>query len=1097
MPENQLGRQYCIINSKKDGRQAPCMQLHLLLVHWLKKFHLMKVQSPHFSAAPFFISVCLSAVLWLIPAALYGQAGGHVVKGIVSSIEDRSPLVGVTVKIKGRATGTVTDAGGNYQITVESDQDTLVFSFVGYLSKAVPVAGAGKINPLLQPAAENLNELVVTGYMRQKKANLTGAISVVPEKELERNQGSTNIMQALQGKVPGLNVTTDGNPTGHVSIEMRGLTSVVGAPPLIVIDGVPAQGLNLRDINGGNIASMQFLKDAASASIYGAQGAGGVILIETKKGQAGNPTVRYSGSVGVAAFLNKVPMMNTQQYGRATWQAAVNGGFDPNTMTQIYDYKWHRDDEGLPVLDEVTPIAWLNDAHTMPSANTNWLDAISQLGIQNNHQITVSGGNKRSTSLLSLNYNENQGTQIHTGYRRFTVRLNTSYDLIKDHLRIGENIEFSRLRINDQNEMHNAMAEPPIVPVHTTDGGWGGSAVNLGMDDYWNPVRILTLNKDNYNKYNKLFGNVFADFHFLRHVTFHTQLGLVYTEGNHRTINFTFMEGGGKSNEINNVDQWYWNEATLDFTNTLDYHNQFGAHNIDVLIGMESNQYTTETTQANRQRLQYENYDYAYLNTATGNMSVTGGGDKYNFLSYFSKVNYVYDDRYLLSASVRYDGSSKFGINNRFGLFPAVSAGWRISEEDFFQSVQRISNLKFRVSWGVNGNSHIPTNAMMTYFLPDYNFTSYSLSGAETGALPSGFYKKLTGNPDLKWETSRQLDIGLDFGLFSQRLTGSADYYHKATNDMLFQPPYLGTIGEGGYQYVNAADMVNNGLELALTYQSNPSKAFTYSISANIAHNHNEISNLPTSVRFAYGGSSLKGDDIQGRPLHSYYGFITDGLFESEEEVENSPVQPGKGLGRIRYKDISGPDGKPDGVIDYDYDQTWIGCWDPDVTFGLTFTANYKQFDFYLFWQGVMGNTVYNGWKTYSDFWNVWVQQGFNHPTRILDAWSPSNPEATIPALSVSNANDELRSSTYFMESGSYLKLRNVQIGYRLPEAIIAPLGIQQFRIYVLALNSINIHKWWGDNAFTGPDPETPEGSDYSNPYVRPQTFKFGVDVTF
>jgi len=426
-----------------------------------------------------------------------------------------------------------------------------------------------------------------------------------------------------------------------------------------------------------------------------------------------------------------------------------------------------------------------------------------------------------------------------------------------------------------------------------------------------------------------------------------------------------------------------------------------------------------------------------------------------------------------------------------------VSAGWRLSEEDFMKSVTVVSDLKLRASWGKNGNSNIPTGATQTYFVSDYNGTSYGIAGNETGSNPSGYRRVQTGNPNLKWETTTQTDIGVDFGLLNRRIVGSIDYYHKHTNGMLFQPPYLGTIGEGGYKWVNAADMSNNGIELEIGYQSDPTRKFTYSIRGNIAHNKNKITNLPKSVQYSYGGSALKGDDIQGRPLDSYYGFITDGIFTSDDQVNNSAAQPGKGLGRIRYKDISGPGGKPDGKIDYDYDRTWIGSWDPSIEYGITFAANYKNFDFSLFWQGVAGNTVYDGWKSYSDFYNVWVQNGFNHPTRVLDAWSKANPNSKIPALSLINPNDELRMSTYFMESGSYLKLRNVQVGYTFPKRMVSAIGMEKLHFYLMAENVVLLKKWWGNNAFTGVDPETPNGSSYDNPYVRPQTFKLGVDVAF
>jgi len=1038
------------------------------------------------------LSVLLGALLLFSMAALAQR------KQITGKVIDASgaPIAGITVSIKGTSTGVTTGMDGVYKIDAAKGQ-VLVFSYVGKTPQEVIVGNSGVINVSMKEGdAFDLNQVVVTGYMTQKKADLTGAISVVSTQDLTKNHGTTNILESLQGAVPGMHITTDGSPVGNYGVQIRGMTSMNGASPLIVIDGVPTY-MNLRDINADNIASIQVLKDAASASIYGAQGAAGVILIETKKGQAGNAKITYNGSFGASAFLNKVKMMNTQQYGQALWQAAVNDGRDPNLATQIYTYDWHTDAGGIPRLDKVTPRKYLNADSTMLSANTNWLDAISQLGIQNNHQITISGGNEKATSLLSFNFFQNQGTQIYTGYKRFSLRVNTSYKTLGNHLTIGENLEASRMKLNDQNQMHQALVEPPIIPVHTTNGGWGGSAVALGMDDYWNPVRELTLNKDNGNNYNKIYGDAFASLTFLKHFTLRSQLGLIYTDGYHRTIQFTFQEGGGKFNPISSVDQWYWTESTLDLANTLSYKLSVGKHSLDAIAGMEATKYQTETMDANRQTIQFQNYDYAYVGNATGNINLGGSGNKYHALSYFSKFNYVYNSKYLLSASVRYDGSSKFGINNQYGVFPSVSAGWRLSEEDFMKSVTAVSDLKVRASWGMNGNSNIPQGATQTYFYSDYNSTSYGIAGNETGSNPSGFYRVQTGNPDLKWEATTQTDIGVDFGLLNRRIVGSIDYYHKHTSGMLFTPAYLGTVGEGGYKVVNAADMSNNGIELEIGYQSDPARKFTYSIRGNIAHNKNQITHLPKTVQYAYGGSALKGDDIQGRPLDSYYGFITDGLFTSDDQVTNSPTQPGKGLGRIRYKDLSGPNGKPDGNIDYDYDRTWIGSWDPKIEYGITFSANYKNFDFYMFWQGVAGNTVYDGWKSYSDFYNVWVQNGFNHPTRVLDAWSKANPNSKIPALSLINPNDELRMSTYFMESGSYLKLRNVQVGYTFPKKMTSAIGMERLHFYLMAENVLMLKKWWGDNKFTGPDPETPNGSSYDNPYVRPQTFKLGVDVSF
>lgn len=1045
----------------------------------------------------------ISASPCLRASASFSFRSQTEVSGKVTSADDGSPLPGVNVVVKGAPTiGTTTDSRGQFRLSVPDGNDTLVFSYIGYEERMVPLNGHTTVNVQLALSSKSLNELVVTGYMTQKKADLTGAVSVVSSAEIAKTHGATNVLTALQGKVPGMYITTDGDPAGNATgVQIRGLTSVNGAPPLIVIDGTPAPGMNLRDINANNIASIQVLKDAYSASIYGAQGAGGVILIQTKHGTPGKMTVTYNGTVGFSDWMNKPKLLNTQQYGQALWQAAINSGLDPNQATRIYTFQWHKNGQGVPVLDQVTPIKQFND--TMFSANTNWLKAISRPGLQMDHQITVSGGTDKSSTLFSLDYFENNGFIIYTGYKRYTARLNTNYKLINDHFNIGEDLEVSRMNIGTEpynGDIHQAMVEPSIIPVYTKNHGWGGTAVGLGMDDYWNPVRDLTLNKDNRNKYNKIIGDAHANIYFLKHFTFHTQLGLIYTEGYHRNIGFTFREGGGKVGTISSVDQWYWWETNEDWTNTLDYSQHIGKSEIDALIGTEASKYLTENMDGNRQGIQFQNYNYAYLSTATGNTSVSGSGDKYTFLSYFGKVNYVYDSKYLLSGSLRYDGSSKFGINNQFGLFPSLSAGWIISQEKFMQAVPSISSLKLRASWGVNGNSNIPTGATESLYAADYNSTSYAIAGNPTGNNPSGFYRLSTGNPDLKWETSKQTDVGIDFGFFNQRLTGTIDYYRKATNGMLFRPPYLGTIGEGGYEWVNAADMSDKGIELEIGYQSNPNKEFQWGISGNISHNQNRVTNLPVNVKYAYGGSAFKGDNIDGHPLHSWYGFIADGLFKTQKEVDNSPYQPGKGLGRIRYKDLSGPEGKLDDTIDYNYDQTWIGSWDPKVTFGISLNASWKNFDLYMFWQGVAGNTVYDEWKTYSDLYNVWVQNGFNHPVRILNAWSLSNPNSNIPAMAWVDANNELRMSTYLLASGDYLKLRNIQIGYSLPHKLISKLDIQKFRIYIMAQNLITVKKWWGSNAYVGPDPETqigPGDASYNNAYVVPLICKTGVDVTF
>ncbi len=1033
-------------------------------------------------------------VLFSVTKVIYAENNAQtqqpqIVTGKVSDPNgDKFP--GVSVVVKGTTVGTLTDQDGHYSIDLPPNAKALIFSFVGMKTSEVQINERTVIDVTLVEDIIGLDELVVLGYMSQKKADLTGSVAVVSSSDVS-NTSNASILKSLQGKIPGMVITTDGNPNDNVEVSIRGLTSFRAAPPLIVIDGLPSN-INLKDLNSQDIESIQILKDAASASIYGSRAASGVILITTKLGKVGEQTITYNGTFGIATHLNPVELLNTEQYGQALWQACINDGLDPNINTQIYSFDWHTEADGTPVLDKVTPREYLNADNTMKSADTDWLKEGTRAGIQQNHQLTISNGTDKAKTMFSVNYFENQGTQIYTYFKRYSTRLNSEYNLIKNILTIGENLYLAKEKIVDLSFMHGLLVMPSIIPVRTVDGiGWGGSAYGLGMDDYDNPLRRAYMTKDNLDNYFKLLGSVYANIRLLKNLNFKTQLGIDYSNYNHNWLFPKWTEAGGASDPQNYVDARSTKGYTRIWTNTLTYNLDADVHQLNFLAGIEALHYYTENLRGTRLDILLEDYDYAYLNSATGTQTVTGSGDEYALMSYFSKFNYVYDSRYLLSATLRYDGSSKFGKNNRFGFFPAVSAGWRISEESFFNNLGIISDLKLRASWGKNGNSNIPTNALVNYYDASYAATAYAIEGNESGALASGYRRIHMGNSDLKWETTTQTDIGLDFGLWNNYFSGSLDFYYKITSGMLFEPGYLSAIGEGGAMWINAADMTNKGVEIQLNYSSNPNKDFTYSISANIASNINKINDLPDEVRFDFGGNGF-GDDIIGRPLNSFYGFVTDGLFTTQEEVNNSPEQPGKAIGRIKYKDLDN-----DGRITTQYDRTWIGVADPDFMYGINFNTNYKNFDFSMFWQGIWGNTVNNAWKTYSDFWNIWTQMGFNHPTRVLDAWSQTNKNSTIPALSMSNPNDERRLSTYFTESGAYLKLRNIELGYTLPENIASKLSIQNIRIYMLAQNVINVYKWWGNDKYTGGDPEGAQAGEYALPYVIPSYFRFGVNATF
>jgi TonB-linked SusC/RagA family outer membrane protein len=1011
------------------------------------------------------------------------------VTGIVSD-SDGETLPGVNVSVKGTSTGTITNADGEYSIAAESSS-ILVFTYLGKKSVEISVGNKNILSITMEDDVYVLQDVVVqTGYMTQKKADLTGALALADSEDLLQNP-TANAMKALQGKLPGVFITSNGNPAEEVGIQIRGITSINSASPLIIIDGLPAN-INLRDLNTFDIETIQVLKDAASASIYGSRAASGVIIIETKKGKRGETRVSYDGSVGYSWLTSAPDMLNTEQYGRGLWQANVNDGNDPRLTVRIYDYDWDYGSNGYPVLNSMSPVEWLNSSQTMRSADTNWFNEITQAGIQQNHQVTVSNGNEKSRTMFSLNYYDNKGTQIDTYFKRSSVRLNSDYDLIKNRLKIGENLAVSYLDYLSGNEMYNSLIMPSIVPVYTTDGGWGGSAMELGMDDYWNPVRILSMNKENANKFMKAIGSAYLDMEIMKGLNLKTQFGVDYSNSYWRHIDYTWVEGGGKFDNEGGVENDQSHTITYTWTNTANYSLKTGKHQIDAVAGTEFIHYMNEGFSAYGDDILLYDRDYALLSRTTGTTrrSINGWFDEWALFSYFGKANYVFADRYLLSATVRYDGSSKFGANNRWGIFPAFSAGWRLNEERFMKDLDFLSNLKLRASWGKNGNSNIPTTALQNIYYANYSSflirTSYAMQGQETGDLPSGYYRDRLGNPDLKWEATEQTNIGLDFGFLNQKINGSVDYFYKKTEGMLYEPPYIGAFGEGGAQYINAASMNNRGLELIINYHDSKASGFEYTITGNFSTFKHEMVDVPEHALQSYGGNGML-DNIIGRPMNSHYGFIAEGIFKTQEEVDNAPQQEGKGVGRIRYKDLDG-----DGVITDNYDRTWIGISDPDFIAGLNFSSKYKGLDLTLFFQGVFGNEIYNDWKVYSDFWNITEQAGKNHQTRILDAWSPSNLDSNIPALSTQNANNERRMSTYFVEDGSYLKLRTAELGYTLPKQIAGKMYMSNLRVYASAQNLFTMKAWWADNAFTGPDPE------HNNfAYLRPFTLTFGINVTF
>ncbi|MCD8263083.1 MAG: SusC/RagA family TonB-linked outer membrane protein [Tannerellaceae bacterium] len=729
----------------------------------------------------------------------------------------------------------------------------------------------------------------------------------------------------------------------------------------------------------------------------------------------------------------------------------------------------------------------------MRTADTDWIKEISRVGFTQNYNATVTTGTEKGRALFSMDYYGNNGTVKGTYFNRITARINSDYKLFNDRVTIGENLFISKTRssILEAGELQEGARNiQPLVPVYAIDGSWGGPSNN--MSDRQNPVRLIEDNKQNHQDIVHLFGDIFVDIEILKNLVFRSKLGLDYTGYWKRNMQKSYSSGylsdatAYLDTEANYGGNWI-------VSNTLNYKFDLSKHKFDVLAGQEMLKYSLENMSAGRDGFLLETADYMYLDAGESNFRNSGSGTSYALSSFFGKVNYNYADKYLVSFTLRRDGSSRFGKNNCWGTFPAFSLGWRISEEFFFEKLKEnaISDLKLRYRWGKTGNQEIDNYAsyglyQAVYYTDptwdrDYG-TAYDIAGNGQGALSSGFIRTQRANENLKWEATTRHNAGIDFGLFNQKFIGSFDYFLKKTNDILVNPPYIATIGYGGSRFVNGASMENYGFEFMLSYNQRIGEV-DFSVTGNIATYRNKITKLPEDVINSYPGN---GNDqtILGRPLNSLFGYVTDGLFQTQAEVDAHVDQPGKGLGRIRYANLNGDDKISD------EDRTWLGVEDPDFLYGLNLSASWKNFDLSMFWNGQVGSLAYNNLKGFTDFFGFFGGQ--NYGTRVLKGWRPDNTNTSVPAVSASDVNNEQRVSDYFVENTSFLKLANLEIGYRIPSRLLQAAHMQQARIFLSGQNLLTIKKSWGDNAFTGADPETP---NLAYPVAR--SFTFGVNVSF
>lgn len=995
---------------------------------------------------------------------------------VTGNITDASgiSLLGATIAVKNGKNQAISDVNGNFTITVPENA-TLIVSYIGYETQELAVGGRTKINVVLKEQAGNLNEVVVVGYTTQRKKDLTGAVSLVSSRDIN-GLPVGGVDQILQGKAAGVTVTQNtGAPGDGINIRIRGVGTINNNDPLYIVDGVPTKD-GINEISPNDIESINILKDASSAAIYGARASNGVVIVTTKRGKSGKAKLSVSAYTGVQTAQHLIKMANNAQYVSAFNTAAANDG-------------------RLKISDSL--------AHTL--SDVNWLKQILRPANVSNASLSISGGNENSQYIVAGNYFSQDGLIKNSSFNRFNLRTSISSTLSK-YFKIGTNVNLSYSKTKTVGTsgdgysgaaasiVRYALFRTPGTPVYNANGQFvdlpkQDASVNGNfLGDGINPVALADASNDKSYNYSIL-GDAYAEVDPIKGLKFKSDVGLNLIQTDYKQFFKTF--GIDRFfNSPNSLAQSHNNNLNYNWTNTLTYDLTLGKNIINFLAGSELIKQDQQGISASRTGFINQLPTFQYLDDGSLATSQNGGGESHFALfSLFGSVHYQYDNKYLASVSYRRDGSSQLNPLNRYQGFTSGSLGWRIDQEDFMKNSTPISTLKLRASVGQLGNSQIG----LYPYTSTFNGGFYYPFGAVTN---QGYSITTKGNPNIRWESSTQEDAGLDIGFFHNAILLSADYYIKKTSNMLLFLPLPSSAGNGGNPAVNAGNVTNSGLELELTYRKTLSSGWNYSVSGNFATVNNKVTALANGTPIPSGriDNNYFGTLTSvGHPIGSFYLLQQEGIFQNTEQVFTHAYQgPGIRPGDVMYKDLNG-----DGVID-DKDRTYVGSPIPKFTYGLTTNVAYKSFDLSLFFQGVYGNKLYN--QVLTDI------EGFYRPFNITQrvatqSWIGPGSTNTYPLLSWSDGNNNKLPSTRFLESGSYLKLKNVQLGYTLSKNILTSLGVSSVRIYVSAQNLFTFTK------YTGLDPEqynnsnngstvTAVGIDWGT-YPSARTITFGINANF
>lgn len=1039
--------------------------------------------------------VALVLLLWVPASLLANPSQNKTITGVVTSGTDNEPLIGVSVQVKETATGGITDMDGKYAVSAQQGQ-TLVFSYIGYTPQEIKVGASSTINVSLKEDTEMLDEVVVVGYGVQKKKLVTGATVQVKGESIAK-LNTTNPLQAMQGQTPGVNIaSTSGQPGADMKVTIRGLGTVGNSGPLYLIDGV---GGDISTLNPADIESIDVLKDAASAAIYGAQAANGVVLITTKQGKEGKAVVSFDAYYGVQNVARKANMLNAEQYKVIMDEQALNSG---NAAYNWDSYKSIYHADGSLV-------------------DTDWVDSMfKDNATTESYTVGVTGGSASSTYALSLGYLNQEGVvggKDVSNYSRYNFRINSDHKLLGDLLKIGEQVSFvykqnNGVSVGNQynNTLRGAFGTSPLSPIYS-DNGYNGSPYNDTSTSDWynadgNPYGLMMTNTNNENKNATFTGNIYAELQPIKNLKIRTVFGAVYGSSEYR--NFTplyqfsvFLYNTTRTKVSQNMN----NSLGMTWTNTASYDWSIKEHAFNALIGMESYRYEGSYVGAQNGALKegFDDWDHAWINNGTatsqdGGMRAEGNPhDKSRSVSYFGRIGWNWKETYMINATLRADGSSKFARGHRYGYFPSVSAGWTITNEKFMESTQNwLDFLKVRASWGQVGNQNI---ANYQYAAPIKSDHTYYIFGTQYGALAQsgywGAYPSRLANANIKWETSEQTNIGLDARFLNSRLGLNADFYMKKTKDWLVQAPILATAGTDG-PFINGGDVKNTGLELALSWNDNIGRDFNYNIGVNGAYNKNEVGNIPTEDGIIHGSINQLYDNTpefyraqNGHAIGYFWGYQTAGIFQNKEQIANWNTDGKHGILQASPQpgDVIFVDQNNDGIISDD-DKVDLGNGMPDFTYGFNVGFNYKNFDFSLVANGSAGNKIV---QSYRNMYKI-----SNYTTAILDRWTGEGTSNRMPRVTDTNINWQF--SDLYIQDGDFLRISNITIGYDFAK-LIKCKAISQARLYAQVQNAFTFTK------YDGMDPEIGYGTEDSGwvsgidlgYYPRPRTILFGVNLKF